>query len=286
MPVRYRLLEQYRVYLVVELGRDVDTWREYRRTLLAFWAHGGREPADVNLRDLERFTHRGLAEQTVHNYTSHVKGFYRWMVEAGHLARDPFARVRVPTVHQGPPRALPLEAVARVINYAYSQPRLWVMLWTAYGAGLRCAEVASLRIEDCDLDPRAPSLRVVGKGRKPRQVALHPVVCDVLTWWLQDRPGSGPVFEPETRPGEHLCPDYVSELLCGALKAAKVRATAHQLRHTFASLILAECEDLRAVQQLLGHASIKSTERYTSGVTARTRQAAEALPIPGRTAAR
>jgi site-specific recombinase XerD len=282
MPVRYHLLELYRVYLEVEQGRQRSTWREYARTLLAFWAYIGKEPlAPPTLRDLEKFTRRpGLAEQTRANYTSHIKGFYSWAVYNGHLASDPFARVKVPKVRQGSARDLSVEEVAKFLRHVTTQPRTWAMAWVAYGTGVRVMEVAGLRIEDCRLSAVHPHIWVRGKGGRPRVIPLNAVVRAVLVMWLEGRATTGPVFEPEGRPGEHLKPKYVSAVLCDALKAAGVRATAHQLRHTFATLIAVSDGDLWALQELLGHGSIQTTQRYTRGATPQTRRAVEALPDP------
>jgi integrase/recombinase XerC len=286
------LLARWRTAVVVEDGRPTTTWREYRRTLVAFWDHAGKHPARVGLDDLERFcgrviepparrAGRRLSEQTRHNYTSHVKAFYAWAVREGHLPRDPFARVRVPRVRQGPPRSLDLAVVERLLAATAPTPRLHLAVWLAYGAGLRCMEVAGLRVEDCHLGEH-PTLRVTGKGGRVRVVPLHPRVAGVLAVALEGRPASGPVIASETDDRAHLGPKYVSALLCGVLRALELPYTPHQMRHTFATQVLAAGQgtNLRAVQRLLGHASLRTTEVYTSAYDVDAQQAVKGLPDP------
>jgi len=279
------LFAAYRLHLVIEQGHQHRTWMVQRRTVLAFLAAAGEPYDQVTTAHLERYTRRpGLSDHTRHAYTSHLKTFYAWLADAGHLPDDPFRKVKTPRVRPAPPRDLDLADVARLLDYAVQRPRLWVMAWLGYGAGLRCAEIASLRVEDVRLGGREPQLRVHGKGGAWRTVPLHPVLAGVLALWL-DQSGlgaSGPLLPSERDPSLHVGAHWVSDLLCGALRDAGVRATAHQLRHTFASDLLAECEDLRAVQQLLGHVSIRTTEGYTSGVTAKTRRAVGHLRDPRR----
>jgi site-specific recombinase XerD len=286
------LLARWRTAVVVEDGHPATTWREYRRTLVAFWDHAGKPPGRVGLDDLERFcgrviepparrAGRRLSDQTRHNYTSHVKAFYAWAVREGLLARDPFARVRVPRVRQGPPRSLDLAVVERLLAFTVPRPRLHLAVWLAYGAGLRCMEIASLRIEDCQ-GGEHPTLRVAGKGGKVRVVPLHPRVAGVLAAALCYRPATGPVIASATDDRAHLGAKYVSALLCDALRALELPYTPHQLRHTFATEVLAAGQgtNLRAVQRLLGHASLRTTEVYTSAYDVDAQQAVKGLPDP------
>jgi integrase/recombinase XerD len=279
---RYQLLDRYRAYLVEECYRERRTFTSYRRTLILFWDYVGREPHRVTVRDLHRFLNRrNLASATRACYASHIKAAYRWWHEARLLPTNPFAGVRTPPARAGPPRALVLPDVRRLILSAYNDPRLFVMVWLGYGAGLRAAEIAGLRIEDCQLGGQ-PTIRVIGKGHKQRVIPLHPTVAHVLSVHLTGRPRSGPVIENQVDPERPISPARVSRLLSRALHELGIRATGHQLRHSFATELLAASHgtNLRAVSHLLGHADLKTTQRYVSAFNADAIEAIKLLPDP------
>jgi len=157
------------------------------------------------------------------------------------------------------------------------------MVWLAYGAGLRAGELAGLRTEDVTLGGR-PHLRVLGKGRRERLVPLAPQVAVVLAGWLHGRPQAGPLVCSQRDPNRPLQPRTVSALLGDVLKAAGVKASAHQLRHTFATELLAAGggTNLDAVGRLLGHTDPKTTRRYTGAYDADAWAAVKLLPDPRR----
>jgi len=291
---RAELLERYRHHLVVERYRSPATWRHYRRALTAFWDFCGKPWQRCSATDLHRFltrrAHPGgnsrgprLADSSRHTYAGYVRACYRWAAAERLLKRDPMAGVALPPRRLGPPRALQLHQVAAVLEHAATDPRLHVMVWLAYGCGLRVGGIATLQVQDIVLTGR-PHLRVQGKGGRQRLVPLHPRVAGVLVAFLDGRPQTGPLVCSAVRPGQPLKPRTVSKLLSAALKAAKVRASAHQLRHTFATELLAagKGQNLRAVSYLLGHASIASTERYVLAYNADAWAAIEGLPDPAR----
>jgi len=283
MLQRWRLLDRYRVYLLEARHRTPRTYAEYRRTLLDLWAHAGKEPDQLTARDLHRFLYgRRLSDATRKTYTAHAKAFYRWAAARQLLPRDPLVDYATPPAPLGPPRSLDLRDVERLIRYAYSQPRLHLCIWLAYGCGLRCAEVAALRIEDCQPSGRRPHIRVRGKGGRERVVPLHPDVAWVLGCALVELPGTGPVVQSEVDPGCHIGAKHVSRLLNQATHGLRppLRATAHQLRHTFATEILAGGGTERAVGILLGHVDPKSTRRYTAAYDADAWAAVLLLPNP------
>jgi site-specific recombinase XerD len=166
---RYKLLERYRHHLLVERYRSRETWLKYRGTLLDFWAFCGKDPAKAQPRDVHRFLDRPLAESTRAAYAVRIKPFYRWAAGARLLPRDPLATCMSPPVHPGPPRALDVADVRKLLIAAQPNPRLHLIVWLAYGAGLRAGEIVRLRIEDVFLSGR-PQLRVRGKGNRPRAV--------------------------------------------------------------------------------------------------------------------
>jgi integrase/recombinase XerD len=275
---------------LTDAGRADRTLGEYRRTLYAFWDFcGGKHPGRVTEADLRRWLARpGLAAATRATYAHEVAAAYAWFAATRLVKRNPFAGMALPRHHVGPPRDLPLDAIAAILAYAVSQPRVWLEVWLGYGAGLRVAEMASLRVEDCRLGTGA-QLRVHGKGSRWRLVSLHPEVARVLALSLAGRARQGPVLHRHDRPHQGLSRKTVGHELNGAIHAALrdpwpelASATAHQLRHSFATALAAEGVAERAIGLLLGHTDPKTTRRYTAGFSRDAHEAAGRLPIPGR----
>jgi site-specific recombinase XerD len=135
---------------------------------------------------------------------------------------------------------------------------------TAYGAGLRISEACRLRVEDIDSKRGLIHVRL-GKGGKDRYVMLADRLLEALrTYWVRARPADGWLF-PGRKKGKHLSSGAVSLALKEAVKRAglKKRVTVHTLRHSFATHLLEMGTDIRIIQVLLGHASIRTTARYT-----------------------
>jgi len=280
------LLDAYYLHLTAERQASASTAAAHRRTLEAFLRHAGTPLDQIGVADLDVYTRRPhLAEGTRAQYISHLRCFTRWAAAEGYLDHDPFVRVRLPKVGPPPPsvREVSLDDVGRLLAYATPWPRLWVSAWLCYGAGLRCAEVAAGRREWVQLSAAQPHMDIYGKGRRWRTVPLAPLLTDVLKLWLaQDWPSAaGPLVGSARDPQVHVGAGWISRQLCGALHTCGIAQTAHGLRHAFARLLLAECNDLRAVSELLGHASVATTERhYVSGVKAATSRAVGFLPDP------
>lgn len=138
-----------------------------------------------------------------------------------------------------------------------------MVLMTAYGAGLRIGEAIRLRVEDIDGKRSLIHVRL-GKGKKDRYVMLADRLLNALrSYWLRVRPQGGWLF-PGSKLGTHLTAGTVSGALTEAVRSAKLkkRVTAHTLRHTFATHLLELGTDIRVIQVLLGHASIRTTARY------------------------
>ncbi len=273
---RFELLERYRQDVLEVRYRSLSTWRIYRRVLTAFWDHADRPPARCTPRDLNRFLSRRatptgnargprLADSTRSSYGASILSFYRRAYAAGWLRSNPLRDVALPVLALGPPRALALEDVARLLRHVRVDRRLLLLVWLAYGCGLRAMEIAGLRREHVQLSGR-PHLTVTGKGGRTRVVPLNEHVAVQLGAELDGRAGVGPVIGSRRTPGQALSPQTISRLLGKALRGAGVQATGHQLRHTFATELLAagRGKNLRAVQRLLGHSTATTTERYVS----------------------
>ena len=185
---------------------------------------------------------------------SHLHCFYAWAIAHDRVATDPTRRVVRPKLRRKLPRPVGETDYERALTSA-ATPMLRAWLVLAGNAGLRCCEIAGLRADDISDD----TLRVVGKGGKERVIPLHPRVAEVLA----ERPPTGPLWvDPAT--GAPYSAQQVSKHLGVALRAAGVRATAHQLRHRFASAIYAATGDVLVVAELCGHESMETARIYSA----------------------
>jgi integrase len=119
-----------------------------------------------------------------------------------------------------------------------SDDRLEVMVWLAYGAGLRVGEIARLRVEHLHLRDERPWLVAHGKGDKHRKVPLAPLVVEVLVAWTARLPRSGPLLPNQAIPTRNISVSHVSKLIARTMHAAGIEETAHSLRHSFATELL------------------------------------------------
>jgi len=250
-------LQQFRRYLR-SAGRP-DTTITTRTDQLVHAARtlGIASPWDVTPDDLiDWLGTRGWARETVRARRSALRSFYAWAVAVGHVQASP--AVALPVVRPRPPmpRPAPEGAVLDALHSAGPRERLMVRL--AAEAGLRRAEVAAVNVRDLERDASGWWLWVRGKGERVRRLPLG----DDLAGELRQRGGGvrgGWVF-PGGDHG-HLSPRWVGKILAGLLPAG---VTGHALRHRFATQCYAVDHDTLSVQQLLGHASPATTQRYVA----------------------
>lgn len=195
--------------------------------------------------------------------------FYRWAVRAGRAKHNPAEGLDTVRVPRALPRPAPDQAVRDAL--AASDDRSRLMLSLAALAGLRRAEIAAVHTDDLSMPG---VLRVRGKGGHDRLIPLHPDLSDALAGEVHRRrigsdPGTGWTtvgtlpgwLFPSDLPGHHLSPPHVGKIIGAALPAGW---TTHTLRHRFATQAYAAGRDLRAVQELLGHARPETTARYAA----------------------
>ncbi|TDX28190.1 tyrosine recombinase XerC [Rhodovulum visakhapatnamense] len=257
------------------------------RGFLAFLAEYDGEPAGparlagIELRDLRAWmAHergRGLGPRSLARALSAVKGFFRWF--GGREGFEPTAvlSVRAPKFTRKLPRPLPEDAARAVIADLGDTPEVpWIAARDAavatllYGSGLRISEALGLRGRDA---PLPDVLRIRGKGGKERLVPVLPVAREAVAVYLDlcpfDLVPDGPLFRGAR--GGALNPRMVARAMEGARArlGLPASATPHALRHSFATHLLAAGGDLRTIQELLGHASLSTTQAYTAVDTAR-----------------
>ena len=219
---------------------------------------------------------RGGARSTIARHTASVRHFTAWATREGILAHDPAALLTSPRADQRLPAPLD-ELLNRARDEARgggpSQLRNWAILELIYACGLRVSEACGLDISS--LNREALTVRVTGKGNKERVVPYGPPAADALDHWLVRgrallaREGCGDALFLGDR-GGRIDPRIVRSMVHAAAARAGVHDVApHGLRHSTATHLLQGGADLRAVQEMLGHASLATTQRYTHVDTAR-----------------
>jgi integrase/recombinase XerC/integrase/recombinase XerD len=257
-------------------GMAEKTRRAYGTDLqqLAQWA-GERDPGSIEWRDLRRYagylSERGLSKAAVGRKLAAVRTFYRHLIEIGEVASSPADLVASPKRDHYLPKVLkPAEVAAVLDGIPGSSPlelRDRAMFEVAYGAGLRAEELVNLDVTDADAD--AEQLRVEGKGSKTRVVpAGEPAWRAVATYLERGRPALEQDPDPAlflSKTGKRLSTSDVRRRLTAWVRRASVQGgvSPHTLRHSFATHLLEGGADLRAIQELLGHATISTTQTYT-----------------------
>jgi integrase/recombinase XerC len=266
------LLRAYAGHLATQPAR---TREAYLRDVGVLKALAGGAPL-VKLRPatLRRFLAvlhaRGLSGRSLARMLSGWRAFYRFALEHDRgLREDPCAGLRAPRSPRRLPAALSPDEAVRLVTIDEKDPlamRDRALFELAYSSGLRLSELSGLDLDA--IDPVAGEVRVLGKGAKERIVPVGKPALDAIRAWLPVRARFRPA-EPRalflSRSGRRLAPRAIQRSLAAwAIKRGLSRHVhPHMLRHSFASHLLQSSGDLRAVQEMLGHASIASTQIYT-----------------------
>ena len=274
------LLEQVQDFLVLEQGASTRTCEAYGHDLLRFATYarsrGAAAPHDATPRVLRDYVYHlkdlGLAPASIRRNVSAVRTYFRFLLGEGHVARDPSERIETPKRWLTLPEVLTVEEVQRLLGApTLDEPLAFrdrAMLELAYSAGLRVSEWISVGVNDVLLDQSL--VRVFGKGSRERLVPIgRRAVAAVAIYARELRPrleaghGRGTLFlnargAPLTRMGAwKILRRYVDKAQISK------RVSPHTLRHSFATHLLEGGADLRAVQEMLGHADISTTQIYT-----------------------
>ena len=273
-------------WLAAERRASAHTRTAYGRDLAAFLEfltdHLGRQPDLAALGDLAASDFRaalasrvvdGLARSSSARFMSVVRGFFRFLDRRGYLHNAALAAVRTPKRPAHVPKALSENDAADTLATAptlahapWQQKRDLAILMLLYGCGLRLGEALGLARGEAPVEPG--TIRITGKGAKTRLVPVLPAVAEAVADYVAHCPhelaASGPLFVGAR--GGPLNPRLVQGQMAKlrALLGLPEGATPHALRHSFATHLLAGGADLRAIQELLGHASLSTTQRYTA----------------------
>ena len=273
-------LDRFGDFLTLEKGTSPLTLEAYRRDVerLVEYARtkGATAPLDVTSKLLREFVYHlkdlGLSPSSIRRNVSAVRTYFRFLMSDGIVARDPSERLETPKKWRTLPDVLTVEEISRLLAApTLDDPLAFrdrAMLELAYGAGLRVSEWITIGVKDLLLEDKL--VRVFGKGSKERLVPIgRSAIGAVATYTRELRPrlekggGKGVLFlnargEPLTRMGAwKILRRYVER--AGIQKAV----SPHTLRHSFATHLLEGGADLRAVQEMLGHADISTTQIYT-----------------------
>jgi integrase/recombinase XerD len=274
------LLERFQDFLSLEQGASPRTHEAYGRDLARFATYaatkGAAQPADVGARLLRDYIYHlkdlGLAPASIRRNVSAVRTYFRFLLGEGHLVRDPSERLESPRRWRALPEVLSVTEVELLLAApTLDEPLAFrdrALLELAYGAGLRVSEWIAVGVRDVLLQDGL--VRVFGKGSKERLVPIGRTAIGAVAVYLRElRPrlergaGRGVLLlnargTPLTRMGAwKILRKHVTK--AGISK----RVSPHTLRHSFATHLLEGGADLRAVQEMLGHADISTTQIYT-----------------------
>ncbi|MET0740969.1 MAG: site-specific tyrosine recombinase XerD [Candidatus Nanopelagicales bacterium] len=298
MTVLDRVVQTYLDHLTVERGLAANTLTSYRRDLARYQdfcrVRGITDSAEVNESDVAAFLaalragdpeHPPLGPASSARALVAVRGLHRFLVRDGQAAADPASSVRPPKLPRRLPKAISVAEVERLLAAAESDggPRPLrdrALLELLYGAGARISEAVGLDVDDVDLNSGVVLLR--GKGSKERRVPLGRYAVDAVSAYLVR--GRATLVAGASRPSHALFVNTRGGRLSRQSAWAVIRSTAeragldaahlspHTLRHSFATHLLDGGADVRVVQELLGHASVTTTQVYTLVTVDRLRE--------------
>jgi integrase/recombinase XerD len=277
---RAYLLELFRDFLALEAGHAANTIDSYLRDLRRFvaWAdaHGAVSPAGVSRKLLREFVFAlkdlGLSAATIRRQVSAIRTYYGFLLGEGTVEHDPSDRLEMPRRGRKLPDVLSVPEVESLLAAPRAdEPLAWrdrALLELGYGAGLRASELCGLTVSQLLLSDGL--VRVVGKGNKERLVPIGRQVLGPLAIYLRqvrptlDKGKSGDRVLLNAR-GQPLSRVGAWGIVKRRAREAGIRkrVTTHTLRHSFATHLLEGGADLRAVQEMLGHADLSTTQIYT-----------------------
>ena len=287
-PYLREAVEDWLAYLAVERQLATNTAEAYERDIsqfLAFIARAQNKLPDMkqlialSARDVRAFLaarrSEGVGSRSLSRTLSALRMFYKFLERRGYGKNDAIRAVALPKLPHSVPKPLTAPKATALIDSAdIASPDApeWVLardtavLALLYGSGLRISEALGLKRKDAPIKGR-DMLRVTGKGNKTRVVPVLPIVREAVERYLALLPqklgSEDPLFVGVR--GRELSPRIIQLRIAGARAALGLpeTATPHALRHSFATHLLGAGADLRAIQELLGHASLSTTQGYT-----------------------
>ncbi|MBI4340901.1 MAG: tyrosine recombinase XerC [Candidatus Omnitrophica bacterium] len=270
----HQSVDRFLRYLIVERNASEHTRRSYALDLAQFFAQlGARRLPDITPLEIRRFvaglSHQGVSRRTIARKLSCVRSFFRFLCRDGTLDHNPAASVPTPRQERRLPSFLDERQIVRLLHApsatGWQGLRDRAMLEALYSTGVRIGELVGLNRED--VDEISGTAIVRGKGKKERLCPIGETALSALRAYLAKRPRKlqVPYALFVSQKGTRLTVRHADRLLARYVKLAGLppSVSPHSLRHTFATHLLDRGADLRSVQELLGHASLSTTQIYT-----------------------
>ena len=274
-------LREYLSSLELERNLSTNTVNSYRNDLNSLIGYLKEkkinDPADIKTHHLSSFfktlSKLGLSSRSSARYYSSLKGFLKYLITNGYLKQNPMEKLSAPKVSKGLPVVLNVSEVEKILNCPDTSTKLGLrdksLLETFYACGLRVSELINLKVADLFL--KQDIIRVLGKGSKER---LVPIGSSAIKWIEEYLSKSRPLLVKKAKSENYLFLNIRGLILSrmGVWKIVNQNAQAsgikkevhpHTFRHSFATHLLEGGADLRAVQEMLGHADISTTQIYT-----------------------
>ena len=268
-----KLVEKFLRHLEIERGMSAHTLRAYRKDLEEFTAHAQKDAADIEMIDVRGFVAQqiknGLTKTTAGRRLSTVRSFLKFLTREGYLKVNPAKLVTTPKAEKHLPKFLSVDDVFSLIEkpdaVGFIHVRDRAILELLYSSGLRVSEVAGLNVED--VNTREGLVKVRGKGKKERIVPMGSKAVEAIRGYMTEKillkKKSKTLFL--NKRGTELSERGIRRIVVKYARLIGVSGQIgpHTLRHTFASHLLQAGADLRVIQELLGHASLSTTQKYT-----------------------
>jgi site-specific recombinase XerD len=269
------LIEDFLIFLEVEKNYSPKTIREYsydlhmfKRNLQIASTKNKIEKATTN--DLRRFflhlkRNKSYSARSLHRKICSLKSFYKFLKKEGYIVNNPADNIESPKIPKSLPKTITIEETFKLLS-SPTKLRDRVVLFLLYGTGLRVSELSNLDVDQVDLDNRAIHI-VGGKGNKDRIIPLPDLIIPILREYISSRKinlkSSALILN---RSGQRLTTRSIQRIVKKYKEKSGLsekKLTPHTLRHAFATHLLSNAVDIRVIQELLGHASLSTTQLYT-----------------------
>lgn len=271
-------IEHFIHYLRLEKQSSLQTQKNYHRDLKKLdefcLQQSIVQPLQVDAflvrQCLAQLHQKGLGPRSLQRWLSAVRSFFQWLIRKNHLSKNPCEGIQAPKASRTLPKTLDADQISQLLSKfpdTFLGQRDRAMLELFYSSGLRLSELTGLNL--IDIDWPTATVTVTGKGNKTRQLPVGKMAMEALTSWLSWRekqvidPSEKAVFisNKGRRLGQRSVQLRLQKL--SVVQGMDQSVHPHMLRHSFASHLLESSSDLRAVQELLGHANISTTQIYT-----------------------
>jgi integrase/recombinase XerD len=262
--------QKYLDYIYRERGLSINTVNAYRRDINAFihWFPDEKEPTRQDIvRYLVHLKTQGTSPTSTARVLASLRGWFAWQKAFGLLQSDPCELITNPQQAKKLPQVLTPDEIERILKVA-NENRDRAILEFLYGSGLRVSELVNLDLKDVSLS--SGTVKCFGKGSKERMVPIGKLAINAIENFLTERRNEGQTLNGRSplfvdKQGKRIKRLAIWQIVKRLAKRAEIHKelSPHTLRHSFATHLLENGADLRAVQELLGHASVVTTQLYT-----------------------